>query len=104
MNTVPVLLDAVAVDNGTDLIARIGQQGINSYSIIRVNITGPGGIFTMYKGTISDIARFTTVRTGVVNDAQFIPPEYIPSGNDVIGVWAGGTGGSGRMTLTTDGG
>jgi hypothetical protein len=101
---VPITLEAVGVDIGADLVARIGQPGIYGYSVLRVWITGPAGAtFQLYKGSTSN-PPFTSVYSGGVADAQFQPGESIPPGNDIIGVWVSGAGQPGRMVVTTDGG
>lgn len=104
MNTVPTLLDAIGFPMGVDLVARIPQQGIHGYGVIRVNINGPIGEFSLYKGSTSAFNKFSTVFSSGIADAQFTPPEIIPVGVDLIGVWVNGAPYAGQMTVTTDGG
>ena len=102
---VPITMEAVALDTGTDLVARIGQVGTYGYRIVRVWITGPVGQFLLYAGSTAGPS-FSSVYSAGVADAQFQPGETIPPGTDVIGVWKGATGfaGTARMVITTDGG
>lgn len=103
---VPVLISAVAIDTGTDLVARFGQFGIYGYGIQRVQLTGPRGIVSLYKGFISPGTMFSSVQSDGTADAQFTPVETVHQGNDVIVVWEGGTGyaGTAYCNITTDGG
>ena len=100
---VPITMEAVGTDAGADLVARIGQSGIYGYRILRVWITGPVGQFLLYAGSTS-ASPFSSVQSAGIADGQFQPGEVIPPGTDVIGVWVGGAGSSGRMVITTDGG
>lgn len=101
---VPITLEASGVDDGSgNLVARIGQVGTFGYRILRVWISGPIGTFQLYKGSTSS-PPFSSVSSAGVADGQFQPGETVPPGNDVIGVWVGGAGQSGRMVVTTDGG
>lgn len=109
---VPVLLQATASVVGSDLVARIPQQGVAPYRILRMQIQGPqvdvgsGYLFRMYLGTIATYTQFSQTNSTQSNSGQFSPGEYIPQGNDVIGVWegAGSSGVTATLTLTTDGG
>lgn len=102
---VPITADANGAVVGANLVARIGQPGIYSYGLVRVTINGPVGEFRLYKGSTTQ-SPFTTVYSSGVADAQFQPPELIPPGNDLIGVWVGGATYTGiaTMIITTDGG
>ena len=114
MSLVAKTLEARGVASGVDLVARIGQQGANvSYKLIRLVIqNGPqtdvanGKLFRLYAGTIAQSAQITAVSMTTTNDAQFIPPEDIPAGVDLLGVWEGQSAYTGvaLMTATTDGG
>lgn len=104
MDKVPTLIDAIGVPSGVDLVARIPQQGIYPYRLLRVNINGPIAQFDLYKGSTSAFNKFSSVFSAGIGDAQFTPGEYIPAGVDIIGVWVNGGGYSGTMSITTDGG
>lgn len=114
MSLVSRILEARGIASGVDLVARIPQQGANiRYGLIRLVIqNGPqtdittGKLFRLYVGTIAQSAQITAVSLTTTNDAQFIPPEIINSGSDLIGVWEGQSAYTGvaLMTATTDGG
>lgn len=103
---VPSLLSATGIPVNTDLVARIGQFGIFGYGIIRVTISGPRSVVSLYKSFISESTKFSTVQSGGIADAQFTPPEPVAPGVDIICVWHGGGtfATTAFFNVTTDGG
>lgn len=105
MPKVPTELFATGITRGADLVAQIPQQGVWGYSITRVFIqngpqtdTANGLLFRMYKGAVGT-NNFASTEKNDNNDAQFTPPEDIPSGCDVFAVWEGQAGYAGTATI-----
>jgi len=112
MPKVPTELYANARPFGADLVAQIPQQGLWGYSILRMFlVNGPqtdianGKLFKLYKGA-PGVNEFASTDKTDNNDAQFTPPEVIPSGLDVFAVWQGQAAYAGTATvrIITDGG